>query len=185
MAISAITITQDNHENGSDLLAVHSPLVFIATAIHDNTPAPDYVHVLVYQHTDFEGTKVLKDVFRTILKDDNSTTERNFMFVADGILRGYMEGFEDFTQLSDTIQYCEGFTQIFTIIFEDPDNPSNVAETTFTALHGSGQFLEGCNKKEIYDNDIDTFIGVPNTPAMVYFYNIDTDAELTFTVTQV
>jgi hypothetical protein len=171
MSVEAVTIFQDNitGRNGSDLLAVHSPLIFIADAEYSGSP-PDYLYVHIY---DVPGLVYLGS-FKMIPYKDTSGTHRQFMFISDSILRGLMEDFPDFVQTGESFDIVEDITKPFYLVFSDstidePD-PEDIG-LTIMALTGSRQFGDDPNAEEIYNNSLDTYYGAVNKPVYVYFYN--------------
>ena len=177
MAITGLTIIQDNKIGDSDLLAVHSPLSFIVEAAHDGT-IPDELGCDVLINS------VLQDSYRMIPLRDTSPTTRDFVFMADQILRSFMNGFDDFGQLNETLLPVEDITQEFELLFYDIDTPATNETLNFVACHAARQFddVNGANMFDIYNNQSDNYIGYLNNPVFVYFYNNDPDAVLSIGV---
>ncbi len=175
MAISTLTIIQDHViPAASDLLCVHSPLVFIIDAEYSGV-APDYIYASIY---DVPGTNFI-DKFKMIPYLDVSSTHRQFIFISDSIVRGLMEDFPDFVQTGESLVIVEDITKRFAIKFHDPDEDASDIWTYFTALIATRQFGKDPNAVEIFDNDVDTYIGAANKPVYVYFYNDDANNTLT------
>lgn len=165
MAITGISISQDNKVGDSDLLATQSPLVFLVDVTYTGL-IPDVLYCDIY-----DKDSELLSTFKCIPYKDLLPTIRQFMFIADGILRGYMEDFNDFVQTENSLEYVEDITKIFELKFRDPDAGVTDESITFTAIHAIRQFGENPNLSEIYNNDHDTYIAAKGKPCYVYFYN--------------
>lgn len=173
MAITSITIIQDNKIGDSDLLAVHSPLSFIVEVKYTTTTPEELgCDVLI--------SGILQDSYRMIPLRDLSPTTRQFIFMADQILRSKMQGFDDFTQLNETLLPVSDITQEFELLFYDIDVPATNETLTFTACHAARQFddVNGANMLDIYNNESDTYVGYEGQPVYVYFYNDNPSANL-------
>lgn len=175
MAITAIEITQDNIVSGSDLLPVHSPLVFIAKVTY-NTSIPDYVLVDI-----IDEYSIVLETLRANPYQDLSATEREFYFIADEVLRSKMNDFDDFAQTTATLQYVTDITKLFTIKFYDPVG-SEFDQVSFNAIHGAAQFGSNPNLTNIYNNVTEQYVAAKNMPVYAYFYNSDTSRTLSVTV---
>lgn len=165
--ITGISISQDNKIGDSDLLAVHSPLIFLIDVTYTGL-IPDILYCDIYN----EDSELLGS-FKCIPYKDLLPEIRQFMFIADGFLRGYMEGFDDFVQTEYSLVYVEDITKIFELKFRDPDAGIPDEAITFTAIHAIKQFGESPNLLEIYNNDSDLYIAAKNKPCYIYFYNND------------
>ncbi len=177
MAITSITITQDNIVSGSDLLPVHSPLVFLVDSEFTGA-VPDYISVDLF---DENGT--LLNTYAAYPYSDLTLTKRQFYFISDEILRSKMQSFDDFVQAGASLVYVNRITKVFTLTFYDPSTPTTNDSVTFTAIHASGQFGSNPNMTNIYNNTAENYIAIKNKPVYVYFYNNDTTRTLTVTVT--
>ena len=166
MAITSINITQDNFIGDSNLLAVHSPIIFIITANFTGS-APEILYCKVLDNLDDE-----LGVFKCIPYLDVLATSRQFLFIADGILKGFMEPFDDFVQTSGSVEYCPGFTKEFTLRFYG-DPSYIITELPIVAIHASRQFGESVNTEDIFNNEARTYIFLENKQGYVYFYNSD------------
>lgn len=176
MAISNITITQNNIVGSSDLIPVHSPVIFIADCTYSGA-IPTYLLVDV-----IDSASVLLATYRAIPYRDSSLTVRQFMFIADEILRSYMASFDDVAQSDNTLIHIPNQQKIFTIKFKDPANFTTNDSDTITAIHGSGQFGENPNFNTVYANATGSYIAGANKQAYVYFYNNNASNVLTITV---
>lgn len=170
--ITDITISQDNIYNGSNLVPVHSPLVFLADVTY-TSQAPDiiYVDILV------DGEVV--DTFKPIPFADPLGTVRTFAFVASEVLKGIMAGFDDFAQLIDTFNYVDGITKLVTIKFYDPDAPATSDSVEVDLIHGAAQFGENPNLDGVYNNEDQVYVGPEGSFVYIYFYNDDVANVLT------
>jgi hypothetical protein len=149
MAITAITISQDNIVNGSNLMPVQSSLTFIADV--DYTGAtPDSIDVEILDESD-----VVLETYSAVPYKDVTTTQRQFVFKADGPLKALIDDFEDFFQLNETLEYVENITKQFKLKFIDPDTPDYP------------------NLEDQFNNDTDTYYAPKNSWVYVYFYNDD------------
>lgn len=165
MAITSITISQDNIFIGSNLLPIHSPLVFIVTVIYTTT-APDILKVGIY-----DDTSTLLDTFKCIPYEDTNSTTRKFIFIANEVIKGLMNGFDDELINLNQLTYIENITKVLRLRFYDPDVPATYDEETFTFIHGSKQFSERPNLDTIFANTPDVYYALKNSFVYVYFFN--------------
>jgi hypothetical protein len=168
MAISDITISQDNVVNGSNLLPIHSTVTFLADVTYSGL-TPDVIHVEVRDDTD-----TLIDTWKAIPYKDLLATVRQFAFVANDPVKSTMLGFDDFFQLIDTLEYAEDITKVLKIRFVDPDDSDTYDEIEFTFIHGAAQFGEYPNLDSIFNNETDEYLSPKDDIVYVYFYNDDT-----------
>jgi hypothetical protein len=166
--ITSIDNVQTNITGDCNLISLHNPVVFIAQANYTGT-APEYIDVDLYDELD-----VLLGTYRCIPWLDISTSTRQFIFIADKILRGFMEELDDFIQSGGSIQYCPDSTKIFKLQFDRYQEASGVVFTV-VALHGVRQFGENPAVESVFNNDPLTYIGAAETPIYFYFYNDDVD----------
>ena len=171
--ITGISVYQDNKIGNSDLLPVHSPLVFLIDVSYSGA-APNDLYAILKDENDLELA-----TFNCIPYRDVLATVRRFAFVANDLIRGYMDGFDDEVTTAFSIAYVNGITKIFKVEFKDPDEAVASQTIQFTAIHGANQFGENPNKDEIYNNEAKTYIGVTNKPVYIYFYNNDVNNVIT------
>jgi hypothetical protein len=171
MAITAITITQDNKSGNIDLLSVHNPLVFLVEVDYTST-APETLYVELQD----EDSTVLDTYAAIPYSDSDSGTTRTFAFMASDILRAYMGEFDDFESPERTLEYVAGITQQFTLRFYIDDIEDSVS---FVACHAAAQYGETPYLESIYNNDDETYYGAEDNPVYVYFYNASEGNELT------
>lgn len=164
MAITSVTIVQDNIVDSVNLLSVHNPLVFLVDAAYAGS-IPQGLNVGVYDSSD-----TLLDTFACIPYSD-STGVRQFAFLANDILKGYMGQIEDFVSAEKVIEYVAGITSVFKLVFYDPDVPETFDEVTFVAMHASRQISETPYLESIFTNQPETYYTGSNMPTYVYFYN--------------
>ena len=169
MAILTLTISQNNKVGSSDLMAVHSPLIFLVDVEYSGTD-PYFIYVDIYDIDD-----ALLGTFKCIPYLDLLPTIRQFMFIADSVLRGYMDLFNDQIQTNNSFIHIPAITKVFKLVFRDPDGVATDAETTITAIHAASQFGENQNLSSIYLNETQEYLCGVNLPVYVYFYN---DSEL-------
>jgi len=168
--ISLLEIYQENNIGSINLMAVHSPLIYLIDATFTGD-APDFIYCEVYDGT--VSTGELLGEFRCIPYKDISSTKRRFLFIADSILRGYMDSFEDFEQTNDTLVYVENIVKRFTLNFADPDENATAVESSIQGMNGVSQFGESPCKEDIYNNEDEMVVAVIGKPCYIYFYNND------------
>lgn len=176
MAITSISINQDNFVGSSDLLPVHSPLVFLVDVNYTDA-VPDVLNVEIRD----EDNNILEE-YRAIPYLDPLTTQRQFAFRADLPIRSLMEEFDDFFQNVNTLEFVEDITKIFKVRFIDPEDKNIYDELTATFIHGAAQFGENPNKSDIFNNVSTTYYGSVDGFTYVYYYNSDTINNLSVTV---
>jgi len=167
MAITSITISQDNIVNGSNLMPIQSPLTFIADVVYTGL-TPDAVDVEILDTSD-----VVLETYAAIPYKDLSTTSRQFVFKAEGALKALIDDFEDFAQLNDTLEFVDNITTQFKIKFIDPDLSTTNDEVLIDAAQAFRQFGEYPNLEDQFNNDSDTFFAPQDSFVYVYFYNDD------------
>lgn len=167
MAINEIEITQSNVVEGSNLLPIHSDLVFIADVTYEGQ-TPDIVHVEIRDIND-----TLLETYKAIPYKDLLSTLRQFVFVANEPIKSLMGLFDDFSQLNDTLLPVPDITKELKIRFVDPDTPAINDEVTIDFVHGAKQFGENPNLDDQFNNSLDTFFGEKDGIVYVYFYNDD------------
>ena len=168
MAITGISIIQDNKIDGCQLLSVHNPLCFIVEVDYTST-APDELYV------DLTGESL---TFSCLLESDVQAGKRRFMFIADEIVRGLMDGLDDEVQGDSTNVVRYEITKDFSLLFRDPTvsigslvTDVNKVALDFTAVRASRQFGESPSLNALFENDDEDYIGVKDFPCYVYFYN--------------
>jgi len=172
MAITDISI-QDYKVGDSDLLAVHSPLTFLIDVTYSGV-IPDILYCDVY-----DEDSVLLVTLKCIPYQDLTPTERRFIFIADSIIRGYMNEFDDFVQTENSFVHVPDITKIFELKFRDPDAGVSDEPAIFTAIQSAREFGENPNLTEIFNNEPQDYIAAKDEPAYVYFYNDNTTNILT------
>lgn len=162
MAVTNITISQNNVYSGSTLMPIHSPLVFIATATFTGT-APDEMQAKIY-----DTTPTLLVTYRAVYLDDPTSTTRRFAFIANDALKSLMSDFNDNDpQLIETLQEADNMQRRLTLIFsEDVDSASQAVRPA----HGARQFGESPNLTDVYSNEEKTFYGLKDGFCYVYFF---------------
>jgi len=167
MAITSISITQDNIVEDSNLIPIHSPVMFIADVLYTGL-VPDTINVQILNESD-----TLLQTYKCIPYRDLLTGIRQFIFIASEPIRSLMEDFADFAQLVETLVAVPDITKIFKLKFVDPDNSAIFDVETFTFAHAIKQFGENPNLNEQYNNEDDHYFAAKNTPVYLYFYNND------------
>jgi hypothetical protein len=167
MPVSSIDMVQTNITGVSNLMCVHNPLVFIFNATYSGT-APNLIYCRVYDIDD-----VLLGTYKCIPYAEVSGTIRQFIFIADSILRGLMDEFDDFVQTSGSLVHCEGFSKFFRLNFYVQYETETDLE--IVALHGSRQYGDDPNAENIFENEAQTYITAEDKPVYMYIYNDDED----------
>jgi len=167
MAITDISISQDNKVSDSNLIPVHSPVIFIVDVTYTGL-VPDTLNVELYDKDD-----VLIDTYKCIPYLDLLATLRQFIFIADEPIRSLMEGFDDFAQLNETFVPVPDITKVFKLNFVDPDNAATFDIETFVFVHGAEQFGNNPNLVDQFNNEDDNYFAPKDNFVYVYFYNND------------
>lgn len=171
MAITSIEIVQDNKSGNCDLISIHNPLVFLVDVTYDGT-APEVLSVDVMDVDD----NVL-DTFNAIpYSDDDVSSIRTFAFIANDILKAFMDNFDDFNSYAYVLEFVENITKQFTIRFYIGEVE---VSTSIVACHAARQFGDKPAMESIYSNANETYYGAKGMPVYVYFYNPDADNTLT------
>lgn len=169
MSINTISISQDNKVGSSDLMPIHSPLVFLCDVQYTGEyPTSVYVDII-------DSNSDVVETFRAIPYRDLLSNLRQFAFVANDVIKGLMDTFNDESQLTDTLVYLGELTKTYTLKFYDPENEIVSDETTVTFIHGAAQFGEDPNFYDIYSNEETIYYGANGQGVYVYFYNEDTN----------
>lgn len=167
MAVTNITISQDNKTLSCDLLSVHNPLIFLAEVDYE-AEVPETLYVEVQD----EDNEVL-DTFAAIpYSDSASGNRRTFAFIASAILKAFMDDFDDFESPERTLEHVDNITQQFTLRFYD-ESETIEASVTFVAIHAARQFGDNPALTSIFNNDDVTYYAAEGMPVYVYFYNAD------------
>lgn len=164
MAIISVDISQDNKVGSSNLVPIHSPVIFIADVTYSGV-TPDVLNVEISDETG------LLDTYRAIPYNDTLATVRQFVFISNTAIKGLMDNFEDFHQLNETFLPVPDITKEFTLKFVDPDNALIFDEVLINFLHGFNQFGDNPNKDAQYNNDEDIYFAGQDRFVYVYFYN--------------
>jgi hypothetical protein len=175
MPVSSIDLIESNYTGNSNLICIHNPVIFIVQANYIGA-APEYLEALLYDEDD-----VLLGTFRCIPYLDVTTTSRQFIFVADQIMRGYMGNFDDVLQTGGSLEYIEDRTKVFKLRFQKYME-AITGEYVVVALHGVRQFGDDQNAVSIYNNEPQVYYGAEDMPVYVYFYNNDPDAYISMTI---
>lgn len=172
MAISAITIQQDNITSGANLLAAQSPLAFIANVNYSGT-TPIRCNVEIY-----DADLNLLDTYKAIPYRDTLETQRQFIFLADQAIRALMGEFDEFVQANGTFEYVDGLTLQCYIRFVDPANASVYDEVLIDFAHAAKQFGEDPCLVDQFNNESDIYYAQKGGFVYLYFYNNDAANEI-------
>ena len=183
MAITAINITKDNTDGSCNLVAVHSPLVFLLQATYTGLAAPDYLYCQIFDENGINLTSgTVFEPYKAIFYSDLLAGERLFYFVADEILRGFMENFDDALISTNSITLESNATKIFKLKFFDPINNLIFDEVTINAMHAAKYIGEKEAMTSIYNNDDEVIFAFKNMPFYSYFFNDNITNVLTYTI---
>jgi len=169
MAITSITVVQDNKVDSCPLLSVHNPLVFIVEVNYTST-APNTLYV---------SESVNSGIYSCIPYSDPQAGKRQFMFIADEIIRGLMGDFDDIVQAGTTNIFRANKTLEITLTFYDPANEATNVQIAFIAMDAARQFGENPSINEHYENDDESYVGIVGFPCYCYFFNDNTANVLT------
>lgn len=164
MAISTLTLYQDNRIGTYNAMAIHSPLVFLIDSTY-TAPAPDFIYCEILK----EGVSLL--TARCTYIADISGNTRRFRFVADEILRAYMPAFDDVIQSGGSIISDTNATQEFTLTFKSDLAGTVQISFLIDAIHAARQVGESACMSDVCSNANGLYIGFENKPVYVYFYN--------------
>jgi hypothetical protein len=170
MAITSVTITQDNISGSINLLSVHNPLVFLVDVVYSSS-APEVLNVGLY-----DDTPTLLETFACIPYSD-VTGVRTFAFIANDILKGYMGSIDDFVSVEKTLEYVNGITKEFSLTFYDPATPATNDNVSFVAIHAAQQYSNDPYLESIYINEDEVYYAGEEMTVYVYFYN-DADTNI-------
>ncbi|MCK9281339.1 MAG: hypothetical protein M0P71_12010 [Melioribacteraceae bacterium] len=173
MPVTNITVSQTNIVGDCNLLAIHSPLVFLIDVTYTGS-AP----ILKCDVNDSSSVLVADDaIFQCIYYRDLAVNIRQFMFVADEILRGYMPDFDDFVQTAESVSQVTNIPLAFELRFYDS---LEAQETTvdIIAFAASRQFGQTPALTEMFLNEVDTFICGYEKPVYIYFFNPTDGADI-------
>lgn len=165
MAITSLSIEQDNVVNGSNLMPIHSPLIFLIDANYSGSP-PNSINCEIQ---DDSGTALV--TVQCVPFADLNFTVRRFSFMAHNILQAFMDDFDDFEQPENTFMPVPNINKVFKLVFKDPDAAAADVETTITAVHGVRQFGDQPNLSDQFNNDNEKIYIQEGLPGYVYFYN--------------
>lgn len=172
MPVSDVTIYQDNISGAVNIMAVHSPLVFLIDVTYTGAAPTLLCDVTV------DGVNPISEdaTFQCVFHSDQSPTVRRFMFRADSLLRGFMEDFEDFVQTAEAVSEVYKTKQDFTLVFYDSlDAASDSLD--IIAFAARRQFGQTPAITEIYNNQDALYIAGKDKPVYVYFFNSQTTGD--------
>jgi hypothetical protein len=161
MSVTSLTLSQENTKLGIDLLSVHNPLSFIVDAVWTGT-APVECKCNIY-----DNENALLGTFFCIPYKDVLNT-RQFIFIADGIFKAYMDSFDDITSPEKVVHDIPQMTKFFKLVFETEGVQT---ETSFVGAHAVQQFGQTPQMENVYNNAPMRFIGCQDKPIYIYFYN--------------
>ena len=162
---SKIDIVQNNVTELTNLLSVHNPISFLANVIYVGQ-APEHVTVFLSDENNNElGT------FSAIPYKDIDANTRQFIFIADKIIRSYLDEFYDYRSELNVIEFVPNITKVMNIWFID-DHTGTYDYCKFVACHASRQFGENQNMIGIELNqEKTTYIAAVGEVVYVYYYS--------------
>ena len=162
---SKIDIIQNNVTELTNLLSVHNPISFLANVIYVGQ-APEHVTVFLSDENNNElGT------FSAIPYKDIDANTRQFIFIADKIIRSYLDEFYDYRSELNVIEFVPNITKFMNIWFID-DHTGTYDYCKFVACHASRQFGENQNMIGIELNqEKTTYIAAVGEVVYVYYYS--------------
>ena len=162
---SKIDIVQNNVTELTNLLSVHNPISFLANVIYVGQ-APEHVTVFLSDENNNElGT------FSAIPYKDIDANTRQFIFIADKIVRSYLDEFYDYRSELNVIEFVPNITKVMNIWFID-DHTGTYDYCKFVACHASRQFGENQNMIGIELNqEKTTYIAAVGEVVYVYYYS--------------
>lgn len=174
MSLAISEIVQSNISDSSDVISIHNPIVYIVTCEYIGEDTPESIPVYIYSLNRTSQEYELKGTYKAMPYNDVDSTHRQFIFVANQILRGYMSSFDDYCINGDVVSYHGEMSVDFRINF------INLTwGIEFTALHAVRQIGENQNLTDVYSNDAGNvyYTGV-GMPVYVYYWNYDENAEI-------
>lgn len=176
MAITGITITQDNVVAGANLLPIHSPLAFIAEVAYTST-APDVIGVrLAYSESGLTPFAYYTGIFL----DDPSAGVRRFVFIANDAIKAVMPKIDDVYQLNETLVNSD-MTLRVEVRFYDISDDTTHDEVVCTFLHAAKQFGDAPNCSDVYANADRTYYCKKGSHVYCYFYDTGISASVDIT----
>lgn len=167
--IQSIEILERNVTNDSDVLSIHNPIIFLIEVTYTEE-TPETVPAIIFGLNIESGVYEELGTFACMPYKDVDNTHRQFIFVANNIIKSYMSSFDDTFINENVIQYVEGMTRDFAIIFQE----LNMGVVAFTALHATRQYGENQNLIDVYRNETNnTYYAALGMPVYVYYYNYD------------
>ena len=167
--IESITILEKNISNDSDVISIHNPIIFLIE-VEYSSEIPETVPVIIWGRNSTSLVFEELGTFACMPYKDVDNTHRQFVFVANTILRGYMDSFDDTFINENVISYVVGMAKDFVIVF----NNLETSFIEFTALHSVRQFGENQNLVDVYRNETNnTYYAALGMPVYVYYYNYD------------
>ena len=167
MAVTGVSIYQDNKENNVDLMAACSHLIYLIDVEYTGEK-PEILAVDVKDKDD----NVL-GTFQCLEYQDLIDVVR-YRFIASDIIRAYMPQLDDYVSELNNLEYV-GNNYVFTFEFY---SGGFSASTTIDALFAAAQFGETPSLEGIYNNENLIFYGCIGEPMYVYFYNISESTNL-------
>lgn len=165
MAITGITVYQDNIIGSVNVMAVHSPLVFLVDVDYTGQ-APDFIYCEILRDGATELT------VRCVYESDISATSRRFRFIADEILRAYMPALEDQEQSGGSVIVAD-ISQVFTINFKSDLSGTIQLPIVIEACNAARQIGSSACMTDSCENANELYIGYTGKPVYVYFYNLE------------
>jgi len=166
MAITSITITQDNKSGDSNLVPIHSPVTFLCEVEYSGGIPPSFIYVDI-----LDKDLDLLDTLRCYKQSDQSSSLSTFQFKANDKVKSLMPKFDDFIQSNNTLVFDETRTLLLNLKFYDPDDALINDSVLINFVNAANQFGEESNLRDSYFNFVKTYFNEAGKPCYAYHYN--------------
>jgi len=174
MAITSITIIQDNKSGDSNLVPIHSPVTFLCEVEYGGGIPPSFIYVDV-----LDKDLNLLDTLRCYKQSDQSSSLSTFQFKANDKVKSLMPKFDDFIQSNNTLVFDETRTLLLNLKFYDPDDALINDSVLINFVNAANQFGEEPNLRDSYFNFPETYFNEAAKPCYAYFFNQQTNTFIT------
>jgi hypothetical protein len=166
MAITNINIFQDNIVDGSNLLSVDNPLIFLFDVTYSGE-APDSLGIKL-----FDDSTLLLEQRAIGIRSIATGSIIRFRYDATKIIPSFFDtdSIDDVDQVENAFDQM-AITKTMKIRAYDLENETLNVEIDFIAIRGSQQFGQYPNKIDLFNNTAKTFYTHPDYFTYVYFYN--------------
>lgn len=163
--ITNIEILQNNVTDITNLVSFHNPITFFANVTYVGQ-IPETLTVLLN-----DENNISLGIFSAIPYKDIDSGTRQFIFIADKIVRSYLDDFYDYRSELNVLEFVPNITKSLFIFFVD-DYTGKYDFCKFVACHASRQFGENQNMVGIELNkEKTTYIATVGEVVYVYYYS--------------